>query len=270
MAKIRELEQKLGDSGLNEKERAVYIAILEMGGRGFPSAIAKKAGVNRSTAYKILLSLSIKGLVDDIEKKNKVYYQLSKPEKLIQYVDQQNKELMKKLDNVKKIAPELKELFSSLAEAPRVTFFEGYREVSEIYKDMIHYGDYEMLSFFNAKEFEHFLDKQALEDFVTDREKKRISMRAILPDSEEDKTYFSRIYSRIDKKYFPEKRCIPEKIFPFDGDITVYGKNKIAIIKLNKESIDAQLIGVVIEDSLVHGMMKMIFELAWEGAKKYA
>jgi hypothetical protein len=69
-------------------------------------------------------------------------------------------------------------------------------------------------------------------------------------------------------KYFPVIRRIPAKLFPFDGEITMYGTNRVSIFKLNKDSIDKQVIGVVIEDEMIHGMMKMIFELSWAGVEK--
>lgn len=269
MRNIEELAKNLEDVGLGEKEKLVYIKLFEMGGRGFPSAIAKRAGINRSTTYKTLTSLSIKGLVNNVEKGSKAYYQLNKPEKLVSYVEYQSKELHKKLDNIKRITPDLGAMFSNLSKMPKVFFYEGYREVKTIYEDMTSYKNYEMLAFFNVKYVEGFMSNEDLDDFVKTRERQKIAMRAILPDTGQDRSYAERVYGKIDKKYFPRIRHIPKDMYPYDGEVTVYGKNKVAIFNLNKDTIDKQIIGVVIEDDMVHGMMKMIFELAWRGTKDF-
>lgn len=49
--------------------------------------------------------------------------------------------------------------------------------------------------------------------------------------------------------------------FPYEAEITIYGVNKVSITKLGTQNI----IGVIIEDMVVHNMMKMIFELCWSG-----
>ena len=59
-------------------------------------------------------------------------------------------------------------------------------------------------------------------------------------------------------------RFVSKESFPFKGEITVYGTNKVAIVNLNKE----YLTGLIIEDETIHNMMKMIFELSWKGIKE--
>ena len=59
-------------------------------------------------------------------------------------------------------------------------------------------------------------------------------------------------------------RTIPKEDFPWKGDITIYGINKVSIINFSEK----QLSGIIIESETIHQMMRMIFELAWKGAKK--
>jgi sugar-specific transcriptional regulator TrmB len=267
MQNIKKLADSLQETGLSDKEILVYTALFDMGGGGYPSAIALQTKLNRSTTYKTLISLGIKGLVNEIEKKNKIFYQLNKPDRLIKYVEYRGDQISKKVSDIKQLLPGLSQLFQNLSNTPKVLFFEGSAEVAEIYKDMTSHSSYEMLALFNACEFENFLGDSALKEFIKKREKMKISMRAILPDTPRDLDYAERVYGSIKKDYFPITRHIPSKDFPFDGDITMYGKDRIAIIKLDKEAPTSQLIGVIIEDAVVHGMMKMFFELAWVGAK---
>ena len=66
----KDLLQKLNRSGFTDKESLVYVSLLELGG-AYPSRIAQYCNLRRSTVYNILLSLSVRGIVNEIEKKNK-------------------------------------------------------------------------------------------------------------------------------------------------------------------------------------------------------
>ena len=76
------LLKKLEKVGLSDKESLIYASLLELGG-AYPSKIAEYTGLNRSTVYMILLQMSVKGIVNEIEKKNKQFYQIEKPSKLV-------------------------------------------------------------------------------------------------------------------------------------------------------------------------------------------
>ena len=67
--------KKLEKTGFSDKEALVYLTLLELGGAS-PSKIAEYAELNRTTVYKILLNLSVRGLINEIEKRNKLFYQI--------------------------------------------------------------------------------------------------------------------------------------------------------------------------------------------------
>ena len=57
-------------------------------------------------------------------------------------------------------------------------------------------------------------------------------------------------------------KFIPAEKFPYNCEITIYGKNNVSIINFQKDV----LVGVIIEEKTIADMMRMIFELAWMGA----
>ena len=63
------MKEKLEKLGFSPKEADVYISLLELGS-AVVSDVAKKAGINRSTAYVLLESLEKKGFVSVSEKDN--------------------------------------------------------------------------------------------------------------------------------------------------------------------------------------------------------
>ena len=56
---------------------------------------------------------------------------------------------------------------------------------------------------------------------------------------------------------------MPKELFPFSGEIVMYDTNKVLIVKFDEQ----HPIAVIMEDEMIHNMMRMIFELAWAQAK---
>lgn len=251
--------QKLEKSGFNAKEALVYTSLLELGG-AYPSRIAEYSGLKRSTVYNILVTLSIRGIINEIEKRNKLYYQIEKPEKVVRYAESRIKRAEEESDRMKSILPDIEGLFGSLGTRPKVTYFENIEGILNIYEDMVATDKkYEMLAFSNAKELENVFPEKFFESFRRSKEKIGITTRGIVPDTDSDKKYNEKFFAGYKKEVIPELRHIPADKFPFKGEITLYGDKKVSIVNLNKE----YLTGIIIEDETIYNMMKMIFELSW-------
>ena len=261
--KNNNLADKLVHIGLSDKEAVIYSSLLELGGSAFPSSIAEKAGIKRSTAYKILLGLSIKGLVNEIKKKNKIFYQIEKPEKLIRHTKGLIQIAEDNLEKAEKLFPELQGLYSLTSNKPKVLFFEGTDEVNSMYLDMITpQKPYEMLAFANAHAFKENMPFKQVRHFVKEKERLGIPVRGIVPDTNEDRAFSPTVFEDIDKKYWPQLKFIKPELFPFQAEITLYSNKKVAIAKFGNN----HPIGVIIEDEVIFGTLKLMFELAWSGA----
>jgi HTH-type transcriptional regulator, sugar sensing transcriptional regulator len=256
------LIEQLKKSGLGEKAARIYAALLENGG-AYPSKLAEITKLNRSTTYNILTDLSIKGLVSEITKGKKLYYQIEKPHRLERYAKYNLNRAQDILENTRKLIPELEGLFSLIPNKPQVKYFEGIDGVISIYEDHILVDKkYEMLAFSNTSEVINFLTSQFIDRYLRAKEKIGITARGVTPDTNADKNYANKIYKNIDKKIWPELRHIPREIFPYKIELTIYADNRVSLLKLERE----QPIGVIIEDKTFHDTMRMIFELAWKGA----
>ena len=257
------LHKKLTNIGLTDKQASVYSALFELGG-AYPSKIAEVTKINRSTVYKILLELSVKGLVNEIEKKNKLFYQVEDPSKLIKFSKEQLKITEGQLEKAQDLVPELREMFSNLGDKPRVLFFEGPDTMYNLLNDMVNVDEkYEMVAFSNTGMFRDFMPTEFLKDFVKKKEKLGITTKAIVPDTLGSRDYSKIVFKDIDKKFWPVVKYVDPDKFMFEAEITMYGKNKVSIAKLSKEN----LIGIMIEDQTIHDMLKMIFEISWLSAK---
>jgi sugar-specific transcriptional regulator TrmB len=253
------LLQKLEKAGFTTKEALVYTSLLELGG-AYPSRIAEYCGLKRSTVYNVLVTLSIRGLINEIDKRNKMFYQIEKPTRVVQYAEGRIKRVEEESERMKSLLPDIEGLFGSLGTRPKITYFENEEGVMQIFGDMISgQGKYEMVSFSHAKELENVFPEKLFENFRRSKEKLGITTRGIVPDTPEDREYNNKFFVGYKKEIIPLIKYIPKEMFPFKGEITVYGKNKVSIINLNKD----YLVGTIIEDETIHGMMRMIFELSW-------
>jgi sugar-specific transcriptional regulator TrmB len=256
------LLKKLEKAGFNDKESLVYLALLELGG-AFPSRIAEYTSLNRSTVYKILLNLSVRGLVNEIEKKNKLFYQIEKPQKLVRYSEDKIRMAEESLDMVKNILPNIENLYSSFEERPKITYYEKEEGILQIYQDHISVDKpYEMLAWANAHELIELLPKKFFDNYVKTKEKIGITTRGILSDTKENRAFNGIRYNDTKEKIIPFLRFVPDEFFPKStlGEITIYGDKKVSIVNFERD----KMVGTVIEDASIHKIMKMIFELSWQ------
>lgn len=257
-----DLVKKLEKGGFSDKEALVYVSLLELGG-AFPSRIATYSGLNRSTTYKILLNLSIRGLINEIEKRKKIFYQIEKPEKVLRYSENKLRKTEESVEEIKKTLPEIEGLFNSGQNRPKITYFDNTDGILSIYTDMItNQKPYEMLAFSTSGELIDFIPEKFFTNFVKEKERLKITTRGIVPDTEKDRKYNAVVFKNIDKKYWPQTKYISKEKFPNSSEITIYGTNKVSIINFAKNKLS----GIVIEDISVYNMLKTIFELSWNSA----
>tara|TARA_Y100000310_G_C20656794_1_gene802391 strand:- start:57 stop:815 length:759 start_codon:yes stop_codon:yes gene_type:complete len=120
------------EAGLTEGEAKVYLALLGLG----PSTtgpIIEKSGVAKSIIYQLLEKLLQKGLVSYIIKEKTKYFQAAEPNKLIDYIEEREKEL---LDNKKKVEDILPQLILKQKEAKQseAKIFEGFRGMITVHE----------------------------------------------------------------------------------------------------------------------------------------
>ncbi len=228
---------RLKKAGLSEKAATVYAFLLENGG-SYPSAIAEKTGLNRSTVYKILIDLSVKGVINEIEKGKKLYYQIEKPSKLLRFAEHQVTAASDAYESVQNLYPELEGYYALLPHKPRVLYFEGKDEVVSIYDDHIaEKKPYEMLGFANTTSVLEFLEKDYFKKYRKRKQEIGITTRGIFPADATSKKYVSSVYDDVSEKTKPSLRFIPQEEFPFQGEITIYGESKVSIINLGTKRL---------------------------------
>ncbi len=257
----KKLVIELEKVGLSGKAAGVYAAVLELG-VAFPSKIAEVTALNRSTVYHVLTDLAVKGLVTEIERNGKLCYQIEKPDRLVRFSRSQISLAEDRLDRAKSLLPEIEGLFSLTQNKPRVRFFEGIDGILSLYDDHVAGAEpYEMLSYSNVEELLRLLPARFVQSYLASKKRLNVTTRAILPMTPFSKAYNARVYRDMPKRIHVRSHFIPAEQFPFKAEVTVYGGNKVSVINFHENV----LIGVIIEDATIAGVMRMGFELAWNG-----
>jgi sugar-specific transcriptional regulator TrmB len=256
------LVEKLEKSGFTDKEAKIYVTLLELDG-AYPSKIAEYTDLNRSTVYHILLNLSVRGIIGEVEKRNKMFYQIERPSKVVSYGQSRIRRAEDELEQIKSVLPDIEGLFGALGTRPKVTYYENTDGMVSVYEDMIATDKkYELLAWSNAAELEHVIPAKFFERFRRAKEKIGITTRGISPDTAGDRTYSERLFKGFKPGIAPTIRYVSAEKFPFKGEIVIYEQDKLAIINLNKEFLTA----TIIQDATIHDMMRLIFEMSWNSS----
>lgn len=250
-------------AGFSEKESAIYMYLLSVGG-AYPSVIAQKTGLQRSTTYQILADLSIKGLINEVQKGSKLYYQIENPSKLVRFSKRRVDVANDTYEDIQALYPELEDTYALLSHKPRVLYFEGKEGVMSIYDDHIAEAKpYEMLGFASTADILGFLGATYFSRYRKEKVRRGITTRGILPHITASTHYAQKTYGDVPAKFRPSVRYLPQEKFPFKGEVTVYGEAKVSIMNLEKERVT----GIIIEDRAFHLFMRSLFDIAWESAR---
>jgi predicted transcriptional regulator len=117
-------EKLLTALGLSASEAGVYRAVLKAG-RVEPAALAKAAGVKRTTAYSIARGLAEKGLlIEDATRRPRVFTPAS-PEAVLALIETDKKRLVEREASLKDLANELAKVSAEKSyPVPTVRFIE--------------------------------------------------------------------------------------------------------------------------------------------------
>jgi len=247
-----ELKLNLQSFGFSEKEAVVYVALLELG-KGTVRQISSKAGINRTTSYDILGSLSNKGLVTISGKEPKSEYAVEAPQAITTYLKKVAEQTAEHIKKSEEIIPEL-ELLHAKQNRPRIRFYEGKEGLERVYEDTL--TSSESIRAYATIDDMHKALPNYFPKYYKRRAGKNISIRAIVPE-----TPAARERKTHDLEEKREIAFVPSDKYYFSPEINIYD-DKVMIASWREK------LGIIIESAEIADAMKKIFELAWAEAKR--
>lgn len=246
---------ELKNLGLSDNEAKVYLAMLELG----PSSvieIARKAEVNRPTAYVQIESLKKRGLVSTQMKGKKQIYIAESPEHLEGMLDNQLHQIAVQKEMFSGVLPNLLSLYQSAGSRPTVRFFEGKEGLMQMQNIFFKSGQKEVLGITNFDDVFSVFPNH-LKTHPSQRIKKGISSKLIYSSSKGEIMPSS-------PELLRETRFIPPEKMPFNGDVNILG-NMVAIT-----SLKGNISGVIIEHSDIAESFRGFFNFLWGFASQFS
>lgn len=120
--------------GLTKGESKVYLALLKLG-QTKTGLLSIEAKVSSSKVYKILDRLIKKGLAGFVTKGKTKYYSAMKPQRIIEYLENEEKELVDKKEMIKKFLPELEK--QENFEKTNAVIYDGFKAVTNLFRNII-------------------------------------------------------------------------------------------------------------------------------------
>ena len=237
-----EIASALTSLGLDDKESLVYLSALELG-EDTLAHIAKKAGVNRATAYYVVNGLVEKGLLAHSIQKGHKRIVASTPEKLYDVLAQ-------KQTLLKSVLPQLKALENSLVVKPKIQFFEGESGLVSLFLDNLSAKD-GIMSIAGQHVFQDVVLKH-IPNYIEQRKEKKIFLKMIVPDNATMQHWKS-----LDRDQLRQTLLISEVQFPFFVHIDIYN-NKVAISSFKDN------MGLLIESRDIAHTLRSVFGFMWQ------
>ncbi len=124
----------LEEIGLTEGEVKVYLALLKIGVTK-TGPLCVKAGVSSSKVYKILDRLEKKGLAGHVLKGGVKYYRGLEPKRIVDYIDEREKELEEKKKLVLEMLPELEK--QTGGDKSDASVYYGFKAVTNFFRNIL-------------------------------------------------------------------------------------------------------------------------------------
>jgi len=242
-----DLQSALQNLGLNEKEAAVYLALLEQG-ESTAYQVAKRSGLKKPTTYVILDQLIERGAVRKILKEKATAYTATDPVEI--FVAARSR-----FEQAERSLPELRALARSDAKVVQTSYYEGLIGIKEMYKHLLQEAEGKTLLGF----FAHTKDtpKGLIEywkEFNTEVERRKIAVQGITPKDETTKPYLE--LAKKNKDRF-ELKGYPTSVYSSNISIEIYGDT-------TQITSHRYLKGILIRNPDIANTMRQIFELVWK------
>ncbi len=122
--------------GLNKNEAKVYYALL-IRGKATAQELVKALGVYRNIVYDNLEKLQEKGLVSFVIEGTKRKYIAEEPSAVMQFLETKQENLARKIEEAKKLIPDISKIIGSHDTKKDVTLFRGVAGLKKVLGEIV-------------------------------------------------------------------------------------------------------------------------------------
>ncbi len=231
------LENKLEKIGLSKAEAKLYLAMIRLGS-STSGPVIKETGLRKSTVYESLNRLLEKGLVSYVIKNNIRFFEAADPDRLIDFIEEQKRELEESKDEIKKIVPDLKSMQSSPKPHAEAHVFLGVEGFKTMRRDVLKHakGGHLLLGAISREPavMPHFWTY-----FNKERIRRGIKLRMLHQRNTKEKPIRGEL---IELRFLPKEIIIPAVINIYgDRVVSMFWKENypVCFMVINKNIADA-------------------------------
>lgn len=214
--------------------------------------VAKKARLQRSTAYLVMSELLEKELIIEDFKEYKKTISAVEPRTLLRKLAARQRLLKRTELELQEHLPEMDAYFQTTPSRPHIQYFEGKTALLSVWNDVLQTKS-EILLWTNQATENLFFTKALHEKFIKERVAKRIPIRALAVNNRPGKSLLER-----DEQSLRHSKLLPIQT-TFRAETYIY-ENKIAILDYHND-----ITGIIIESEAVTSTQRAIFEMTWQG-----
>lgn len=251
----RLIEKELKFFHCTERETAIYLDLL-LNGMATVQEAARRIGEHRVTVYSAIEQLLRKGLLYETRERRRRLIGAEGPDVLLRLIQQRENELQEQKAGFAYLADVLSKLSVHDRSVPTVKFYEGVDGFKKMLEETMS-AKSEVLVFTYVDLFAELIGPDYLYDYYRRRAAKGISTRLIFPDAA-----FARKTQKTAKEFKMEIRVLPK----VKWQAGIFSWNDCLALKSFTEG---RITTSIIENrDIAQFYRKVIFELAWEQAKK--
>ncbi len=240
------LKSVLTEYGLKTNHAIVLLTCLEIGS-GSVAAIAKRAGLSRSSCEAVLEILHRGGFVTSFKKKKVLHYAAQDPRIIIQVVK-------RKAFALEQALPQFLATYSENRIQSNTRYYEGREGVQIVLNEILNEAD-DILTYGSVEDL--FATVESFPDFVEKRFQKKILVRALLPNSPK-----AQERREIGLQKLMRVTIIPEDYYQ-SGAMAFLWKHKLALVSLNVNQAV-----IVIESKELVNLQRAMFNALWDAYAK--
>lgn len=241
---MQSVQEKLKQIGLSGNEAKIYLELLKRGSIN-GSALAKKAGLDRTLTYQVLNNLVEKGLANYFIKEHKKYFSAANPENLLRPIKEQE-------DVIQNLIPELKKIETLKEIEQLMEVYEGMSGLKVLYAEILNTKE---LCFFGATGKSYDVLQWGMERIEKEFIKRGIKSRGIASTEVKDMKWTK--LKNLKMKYVQDGESKNTNFGILDG-------KEIAIVCLEQE----KPVVILIRNQFMAQTLQNYFELMW-GMLKY-
>lgn len=229
---------------LGEPQTLVYLAALELGEASIQE-LSRKSGIKRTTIYNFIDALKERGFLSEIKRNKQRLFSAIDPNQLLELEQLRIREWQA-------IMPELLAIQNIARNKPRVTYYEGTKNVLAVYEDQLK----EKKPIFTYEDLEFMqlgMPDSFYEGWPGERAKRNIPLQSIFRDSTASREKSKRNIRELRKSKFIKSET------PWRTGINIYG-NKVAFMRFKKNNA----VCVLIEDEDIAETMRSTWQSLWQ------